>query len=427
MQGLNLVKIIFLFFLKGILIGGILFILLFNYSLYYNPEFVEVSSNESSLPAQEKAIYNNDVYKQLIHLKKELRNGAGQDMQSIYPEGLIFINALYGITWTEVISGLPKEHPIYKEGIKEATWAIDALNTKEAKGIFHRNLTLIYGAFYRGWTNYLLGKKLIVQDENDRDPEDLRLFLKNCEDISLALKKEESPYLESYFSQKWPADGIVASASLALHQKVTNSSKYEVQLSEWMTKVKSTLDKKTGLIPHSVETDDDEIMEGARGSSQSLILNFIKEIEPSFAEEQFSKYKEHFLDWRMGMPGIREYPKGVPGNGDIDSGPVILEIGGAASIVGQRTMGVYGDWYHYNALRNCIETFGVGYSSKSSKRYLFGQLPMADAFIAWSNSIEQAPVKVKKRGFWRLKTQFLSFVLILLFGYLLFKTRRGNK
>lgn len=121
------------------------------------------------------------------------------------------------------------------------------------------------------------------------------------------------------------------------------------------------------------------------------------------------------------MPGIREYPEGQNGFGDIDSGPVIFGIGGAASIVGQRTMGLYDDWLTYKGLRNCIESFGVGMTSKSKKKYIFGILPMADAFIAWSNSIEKNEIKINEIAYWRLKAQLSSLILLVFFIYLIKK------
>jgi hypothetical protein len=91
------------------------------------------------------------------------------------------------------------------------------------------------------------------------------------------------------------------------------------------------------------------------------------------------------------MAGIREFPHGKSGSGDIDSGPVIWGIGGAASIVGQRTMALYGEEAIAAELRNSIEAFGFGKSIGSKKNYLLGVLPMADAFIAWSNAVEVTP------------------------------------
>lgn len=39
-------------------------------------------------------------------------------------------------------------------------------------------------------------------------------------------------------------------------------------------------------------------------------------------------------------------------------------------------------------LRNSIEAFGLPQTGSMGKSYLLGQLPIADAFIAWGNSVE---------------------------------------
>jgi len=127
-----------------------------------------------------------------------------------------------------------------------------------------------------------------------------------------------------------------------------------------------------------------------------------------------------FSDNRFGLSGIRQYPSGIKGGGDIDSGPIIFGIGGAASIVGQRVYAQQNDWATYEGLRNSIESFGFGLTINKKKRYIFGQLPMADAFICWSNAIEKTSDQVKVTTNWRIRFHLYSaFVLAVLF--LIFK------
>lgn len=396
----KLSKSIFTLFLIGMLY--------LNLSLYHSADFVTTK----------QGIYNNDVYHQLQFLKSKLHQGAGKDMQRLFPEGFIFINCLYGLSWVNLIEKLDHSSIIYQEGIQEINWTLDEVNSPRGKAVFRKYLPLEYGAFYKGWSNFLLGKKLLIQSEQERDSADVNLFFNNCIQISTSIKNSESPYLESYRSAAWPADGIIAVSSLALHDQIFGAL-FQKDLSDWLTKVKDKLDSKTGLIPHSVHSEDGATKEGARGSSQSLILNFLKEINSDFANQQFEIYRDKFSERRFGLPGIREYPKGKVGYGDIDSGPVILDIGGAASIVGQRTMGNYNDWDYYFGLRNCIETFGVGYTWNSKKRYIFGALPMADAFIAWSNSIEKIDDHKNVKSYWRLRFHLLSIIIVFILGYLL--------
>jgi len=41
------------------------------------------------------------------------------------------------------------------------------------------------------------------------------------------------------------------------------------------------------------------------------MLNFLYEIDPSFAKQQFEIFDDLFKDSRFGLPGIRQYPRGV--------------------------------------------------------------------------------------------------------------------
>lgn len=174
------------------------------------------------------------------------------------------------------------------------------------------------------------------------------------------------------------------------------------------------------MIPHSVYPENGHIKEGPQGSSSSLLLVFMAEIDPEFGQQQFELYKKHFLRYRFGLPGIRAYPEFIHDKYNIDSGPVLLDIGGAASLVGQQAMACYGDSLHYHALRNSIEAFGMGSSWKKQKSYLFGLHPMADAFICWNNSTEQqAPIQENSN--WRWTFQLLSILILILSLLILIK------
>lgn len=382
----------------------------FNISLLHRPKFKTIDNCR----------LNQDLIYQLRHLKGKLQHGAAKEMQGIYPEGFVFLNVLYGLSWAEIPADLPAESALYQEAHQEINWALKELASADGKRVFTADLAPPYGIFYQGWTNYLLGKKLALLPLEKRDSSDLRQFQNNCEAILVALANQESPYLESYSRSCWPADMVVAMASVAGSAKIGLAS-YEAEIANWLDKVKQQVDS-LGLIPHSVEWKSGRVREDARGNSQGLILNFLIEIDEEFAKHQFEIYKATFLDYRLSLPGIREHPKGVEHSGDIDSGPVIWGIGGAASLVGQRTMGIYGESAIAIGIRNSIESFGLGLSINGEKSYLMGKLPIADAFIAWSNSLEaneENRLSTKKK--WRLKIQLVSILLVLICGLIAFR------
>ena len=338
-------------------------------------------------------------------------------MQKIYPEGYFFSNVLYGLALSE--EALNQNDSFKLEVEYELGSVFASLYSKEGTQIFPADLEPKYGIFYAGWTNYLLAKKLHAIPNYNRDSSDIQLFEQNCDEIYQAFHQKDMPYLESYKGLSWPADNIVAVASLALHDKILKP-KYQDFIKAWIEKIQHYLDK-DGLIPHKVDYKTGVTLEAAKGSSQSLLLCFLHDIDTTFARQQFTIYKKLFVDYRFGLPGIREHKKGVSADGDIDSGPVILDIGGSASVVGLKTMSIYNETELMVGLRNSIEAFGMAYTTKNSpnsfhnydsKKYLFGQIPIADCFIAWSSTSAYSADE-SKLGNWRWKFQLISLSILL--------------
>lgn len=310
----------------GVLALVMLAIVFINARLHYTPE-------------------KGDIDESVKLLKEQIERGADVEMQKIYPEGYVFMNALYTLSNGGIDAG-------------EINKSIAKINSPDAKSTFNGDLPLPYGAFYNGWSSYVSGSEL---DPDNR--EEVDRFIDQCSLISAALSKETFP--ESYHGGRWPADATICVASLALHDKIFQP-KYQAVIARWVSEVKGKLDKR-GMIPHSPNQD-------ARGSSMALMLVFLKDIDQKFAEEQFDLFKEHFMDTRFGLTGIREYPKGVNGTNDIDSGPVVMHFGAAATIVGMQTLSLYDEPEPGMRIRNEIDAV-----------YPLGTFPMADAFITWGN------------------------------------------
>lgn len=381
--------------------------------LYYKPEFI-VDNNRT---------FNRDVIEQLNFLKNEIHSGKAEELQQIFPEGFVFFNVLYGLTWCELVDKTDINSQLAKEAISEINWAIKQVKSPKGKETFTKNLSLEYGAFYQGWTTLLLGKKLSLIDSSHRKGIDVENFQLKCEIIAHAYKAKSFSYLHSYTSGTWQADNIVCLASLALHDKLF-APKYHEVINECIDYIKIDLDRKTGLIPHSI---DNKL---PRGSSQSLMNIFLPEIDSLLARQVYIKYKEHFLERRLGLVAIREFPKEYSGGGDIDSGPVIWDVGGVASIVGIKAMTIHKDFAIARSLRNNIEGLSFPLSTNQRKKYFFGAFPMADAFIAWANvtHIDEQQQQIQQEA--NSKVIFLliasgisaSIVLIL---YLFWNTKKN--
>ena len=194
--------------------------------------------------------------------------------------------------------------------------------------------------------------------------------------------------------------------------------KYGQVIDRWVKNVKGRLDLQTKMIPHKVNLDGTAV-DGPRGSSISLIIRLLAEIEPDFAREQYGLYKEKFVTTTFGLPSVREYPKGQSGMGDIDSGPVIFGVGFAGTIVAIGLFSKLGDVALAQQQYKTIHAFGFAVKSAEKKKYVLGLLPIADAFIAWGratdlNSKNSAELT---KSTWRIEFHVISvFVIVMLWS-----------
>jgi hypothetical protein len=180
-------------------------------------------------------LYHNLTHDELVHelksVKKALDAHADVSMQKIYPEGLVFMNALYGLA-SSTVGG----HEAHDE-IERAWTKID------------EDRSLPDGSFYNGWSSYVLGNKLRLEEK--RDTIETKQFQDQCKKIAKALR--QTTYPASYSGASWPADVVVCVASLSLHDKLFDP-KYEDVIERWLGEVKRQLDDR-GMIPHSLQGD----------------------------------------------------------------------------------------------------------------------------------------------------------------------------
>lgn len=385
-------------------------IVVINVKLNYKPD---VTANTGDT-------INYDLLKGLRGLKRALNANADTDMQQIYPEGYMFLNAIYALAWSNFLQE-DKNKAFADEGRTELEKAWSKTSSATAKAPFDEELSLPYGAFYNGWSSYVLGAKLRLEAATMRNEKEVDQFKHQCAEISKAIR--EGIYPVSYYGGAWPADVVLCIAALSMHDKLFEPEYGDV-IEYWLDAVKKSLDIR-GLIPHSVHPGNTSVLEGARGSSQALMLIFLRDIDPSFAKEQFELFKANFIDTTLGLTGVREYPKGESGTGDIDSGPVIFGFGGAATIVGMQTLSLYGEHELSLRIRNAVEALAFSHEGDHEKDYFFGLLPIADAFITWSHSnMNSTEVDI---SFTRFRIySFIAFISLSIFFWILISDRKPD-
>jgi hypothetical protein len=322
---------------------------------------------------------------QIKHLKTKMHSGTDEAMQRIFPEGYLFMNALYGLSCAEVGSMTSLPDSVRYDWLEEGKWALDNIESPKGTEAFQTASTICpeFGIFYCGWSNYLRAKLFSVQPVNG--VVDSATLASACTGIAECYSRSATPFLQTYSSASWPADNFPAIASLAIYDRVL-TPRFEELILTWLNSVDTHLDPQTGLIPHSVQSYTGKTDEGTRGCSQALIIRLLFEIDSARACMYYNNFHRQFVTTFLGMPAIREYPKGCAGQGDIDSGPVLFGIGSAATIVGLGTARMAGDTLLANGLSGFIESVGLPVTYQGRKIYGFGLMPIADAFLCWSKS-----------------------------------------
>jgi hypothetical protein len=270
-----------------------------------------------------------------------------------------------------------------------ARWALARLDSPAGRAPFSPDLTPAHGVFYRGWTNWLRGGVLSLQPPADRDPDEWLRFARDSADLAAAFDASASPYLEAYPGQAWPVDSTVAVASLRLFDALRPESgpRLGATVDRWLAAVHQRLDPRTGLMPHRVDPATGQPLEVARATSQSVIQRFLVDVDPAFARGQYLRFRDQFVVWPLALgPAVREYPAGIDGPADVDSGPLPLGVSLSATVVTTGAAQVQGDHALAGALANYGELAGLPADTPGTKRYAFGLLPIGDAFLAWSKS-----------------------------------------
>jgi hypothetical protein len=368
---------------------------------------------------------NKDVITQLRFIRAALDNGAGEEMQGLFPEGYFFSHVLYGLAWVEIGLRENESSVLHQQAITEASWALTQLNSPKGRAVFSPSLEPPYGVFYVGWSNWLRGGILKLQSPDKGDPAEVERFIADCEALAEAFDKSASPFLAAYPGQAWPVDSTVAVAALRLHDDLFEP-RFEDTITRWLERAQEQLDPMTGLLPHRVNAQTGEPLETARGSSQSVIQRFLPEIDPILAREQYILFRDQFIDTPLGLPGVREYPRGINAEGDVDSGPLILDISLSATVVTVGAARIQGDDKLADTMLDIGEALGLPIEWNGQKRYAFGVLPVGDAFLAWAKTARPWTVDFAPDDFepvvwagWRWSVHLVSFGLMALMWLIL--------
>lgn len=325
-------------------------------------------------PAPDTAAGTRAAIAQLNHLDGGLEARADR-MQQLFPEGRVFTLALYGLAWVDVGRGTA-DAQLRSRALVQARRALALAETPASRESFGPAGGLPFGVFYEGWTGHLRAGILHLAGGATGDT----AFAASCARLDSAFRAA-GPYLDSYRGAAWPADNAVAAATLRSCGTLLDP-RYTATAETWLHGVLQRLDPATGLIPHAAGSPL------PRGESAALMIRFVYEIDPATAAAQYDAFQRTFATRLAGLlPAEREYPRGIDGRGDVDSGPVILGVSAPASVVAIAAARITGHPAPAAGLRATAEVLGAPLQWGGHRSYAFGQLPVGEAFLAWSSVV----------------------------------------
>jgi hypothetical protein len=353
---------------------------------------------------------------QLRFLERSLAEGGAERMQQLFPEGFVFTWALYGLASAQVASALPASDADRDRYLSEALVAARRVRTFAARAPYRPDMDPPYGAFYASWTVYVLAEYVRAAGGDTAPAEVITMFREEASRFAAALRASETPYLESYPYLVWPGDTAVGVAALGIYNRVIEPE-FVAEVERWVRDARARLDPEVRALSHEARVDG-EPTAGVRGSSLALMSRVLVDADPDFAREQYEVLRERFVDQRLLAPGVREYPHGVTGADDVDSGPIVLGFSGPALVVGAAAARAHGDERLADVLLSVTEGAGFPVQWGGRRRYIGGMVPVGDAFIAWATT---TPLRVSEAAWpplisstWRVAGHLLSLAFTLL-------------
>lgn len=173
-------------------------------------------------------------------------------------------------------------------------------------------------AAWLGYTGIALGLHRLV------DPESRYEALEEAvvDAIERRLAAAPDHLVETYPGEWYPVDNAAMVGALGLHTRATGTP--HPMGAEWVASARARW-VRDGLLVQSVR--EGVAADHPRGSGTFLASWFLHHADPGFAGELYEAGRGAFSGSVFGVAGMREYPPGVAGRGDIDSGPIVMGFG----------------------------------------------------------------------------------------------------
>jgi hypothetical protein len=195
-------------------------------------------------------------------------------------------------------------------------------------------------ATHLGQLNLVLGAYRLACDDTRYD----RLHDKLTDLFLQALEEKKGLPLRSYPTYSWPMDTIPVLVSLKLHDIRTGGNRSGKPIAAHLAWVRERASHPDLKLPYSRFNDgENRPLEAPRGCDLSLRLCLLPHIDRDGAKQMYDHYVRSFWIAREALAGFAEWPHGKVETEDIDSGPIFMGVGLAATGMGIGATKAMGD------------------------------------------------------------------------------------
>lgn len=193
------------------------------------------------------------------------------------------------------------------------------------------------------------------------------------------LRASSTGLIETYPGEAYPTDVAAVAGAIAVHGKVTGKN-YDDVLRHWAANVRTAqIDKTSGLVHQRMDAATGAPHDAPRGSGTALAAYFAGFADESVARQLAAAALSHRSTF-VGFGGIREYAAGRSGEGDVDSGPVILGISVSATGFALAPARAFGHKDAFVQLYRTTDLFGMPLRSQGARKFAIGG-PIGNALL----------------------------------------------
>jgi hypothetical protein len=185
--------------------------------------------------------------------------------------------------------------------------------------------------------------------------------------------------IETYPGEAFPTDVAAVAASIAVHGRVSGVDHSRV-LKRWAERVVAVqIDPRSGLVIQRMGAFDGKAQDSPRGSGTALAAYFAGFADRGIAERLADALFRHEATF-LGFGAIREYAEGQSGQGDVDSGPVVLGVAVSATGFALAPARALGHPGAFERIYRTVDLFGSPHSSDGRLPFLSGG-PIGSALL----------------------------------------------